>query len=531
MQVQVLVADDSRPLREFVVEALAAREGYSVVEAVDGAQALERILSDPPDLALLDLEMPHLRGTEVLDALRERGSNVPVILMTSHGSEVIAVEMFRKGVRDYLIKPFTAEELFDALERALAEVRLRQEREALRRHLETSNKELQRRVQEAETLYQVGKSITSLQPRDQVLERIMDAVFYLVGAEEAALMLSDRETGRMQAVIHRQRVPGELDQGGRRSEEELAQDAASKGDVTASGALLYAPLKVGEEVIGAIGVGNRVSARPFSPHSRQLLRALADYAAIAIENARLYEEVQQANRAKSEFVSVVAHELRAPMTSIHGYTSMLRQGLGGELTPTQAEFITAIDEVTERMRVLVSDLADVSRIEAGRLRMEPRPVKFQDALLKAAKTVRTSIESRSQRLTLQVPDDLPLVQADPNRLVQILTNLLSNATKYTPDEGGIRVEVGVEGDHVRCAVSDTGIGMSPEDLERLFTKFFRSDHPHVREVPGTGLGLVIVKNLVELQGGEVEVASELGRGTRVSFTLPVVKETGRQGNK
>ncbi len=519
--VRILVVDDSRPMREFIVQIIASREGFVTLEASDGAEGLEMALADPPDLILLDMEMPRLNGFQVVDALRAQQANIPIILITSHGSEAIAVEVFRKGVKDYLIKPFTAEEMYAAIERALTEVRLRREKEALTQHLTAANQQLRRRVQELDTLYRVGKSVTSLLSRDQLLERILDAVFYVIGAEEAALMLMDEESGTLRTELHRQRVSGELHQLAHRSAEELASDAARKEHATATGAMLSAPLKVGNRVIGALGVGNRVSTRPFSGHDRQLLRALADYAAIAIENARLYEKVRQADRAKSEFVSFMAHELRTPMTSIRGYADLLAKGTVGPLTPQQEEFVCTILSNAERMQVLVSDLRDISRIEMGQLRLEVKPVRLAESLENGPQATRGQIEARSQQLTVEVPENLPLVHADPARLAQILINLLSNAYKYTPEGGHIRVRAWLQDGHVHCAVSDTGVGISPEDRARLFTKFFRSEDPAVQEMPGTGLGLCIVRSLVELQGGEIEVESQPGRGTTFAFTVPV----------
>ncbi len=521
MEVNVLVIDDAQPLRDFVVQALAERGGFAVMQAADGVEGLEMALAHRPDLILVDLEMPRMGGVQVLDALRERGVEIPIILMTSYGSETVAVEVFRKGVKDYLTKPFTVEEMFASIERALAEARLRQEKDRLTEHLAATNEQLQRRVEELGILYQVGKSITARLARDEVLERILESVFFIIGAEEAALMLLDEQSGKMRTALYYQRVPGQVHQVARRSPEELATQAAASGDATASGAMLYAPLRVGERSVGALGVGNRVSMRPFSSHDRRLLLALADYAAVAIENARLYEEVQAANKAKSEFVSLVAHELRTPMTSIRGYADMLRKGIVGPLTEQQATFINTIYDNVERMRILVADLQDIARIEAGYMRLEVKPVALAEALEGALQTMRPQIEAKEQQLTLDVPHDLPPVQADPNRLVQVLTNLLSNACKYTPQEGHLAVRAWADGRFVHCAVADDGIGISEEDQAHLFTKFFRSGDPMVRDQAGTGLGLCVVKSLVEFQGGEIKVESQLGKGTTVLFTVPI----------
>ncbi|MCP4538752.1 MAG: response regulator [Chloroflexi bacterium] len=523
-KVRILIIDDSRAIREFVVDAIEQWEGFITSEASDGAEGFEMALADPPDLILLDLEMPHLNGFQVVDALRAQQANIPIILITSHGSEAIAVEFFRKGVKDYLSKPFTVDELYDAIERALTEVRLVQDKEALTRHMAIVNQQLRRRVQEMDTLYQVGKSVTSQLSKDQLLERIIDAIFHVIGAEEATLLLVDEKSGQLRTALHRQQVPGDIQPSTHRGTSELAAAAVLKRDITDTGAMLSAPLKVGDKVIGVLGVGNRVSDKPPDGHDRQLLLALADYAAIAIENARLYEGVQEADRAKSEYISFVSHELRTPMTSIRGYADMLGRGMCGPLTPQQQQFTHTIHSNVIRMQVLVSDLLDVSRIETGNLKLEMEPTDLARALKSALEATRGQIEARSQQLAVQVSDNLPLVHADPTRLSQILVNLLSNAYKYTPEGGHIRVRAWQQNWYVHCTVSDTGIGISAEDQAKLFTKFFRSEDPDAQDMPGTGLGLCIVKNLVEFQGGRIGVESQLGKGTTFAFTMPVAAE-------
>jgi signal transduction histidine kinase len=266
----------------------------------------------------------------------------------------------------------------------------------------------------------------------------------------------------------------------------------------------------------------------FATDQVQFASRLADHAAIAIENARLYEQVQQANQAKTEFVSIVAHELRTPMTSIRGYADMLSKELVGPLTDQQNEFVSTICNNVERMQILVSDLQDIARIESGQLRMETQPMSLRDSLDEGVRLVRGQIDGKGQALQIEAPQDLPQVHGDPSRTTQVIINLLSNAYKYTPEGGEIRVKASVEKPFVRCTVQDTGIGMSEDDQCKLFTKFFRADNPDAREQPGTGLGLCIVKNIVELQGGEITVESEEGVGTTFSFTIPTVESVAVQ---
>ncbi|MDY7079282.1 MAG: HAMP domain-containing sensor histidine kinase [Chloroflexota bacterium] len=254
----------------------------------------------------------------------------------------------------------------------------------------------------------------------------------------------------------------------------------------------------------------------------QLNNQIQEWRALVVELTE--EQVRQADRDKSDFISFVAHELRTPMTSIRGYADMLAKGTIGPVTPSQVQFIEIIIRNAERMQILLSDLQDITRIESTQLRIEMKPTTMADVLEGALQATKERIEARSQQLMVEIQADLSQVYADPARLEQALTELLRNACKYTSEKGRIRVRAWQQDRYVHCTISDTGIGISPEDQSRLFTKFFRSDNPAVREMPGTGLGLCVVKGLVELQGGGVEVESQIGEGTTFAITIPVFAE-------
>jgi signal transduction histidine kinase len=374
------------------------------------------------------------------------------------------------------------------------------------------------RVEELTILQQVDRSLNASLELERVLELTLSWALRATRAEEGVLCLLDDE-GTIQEVA-------KSDTGGNPAlpDAETVMLVLRSQDPVVIGKLrILVPVRFEGQVGGILDLRNNGSIS-FQPEHAQLAGRLADHAAVAIENARLYEKVRQANRAKSEFVSFVAHELRTPMTSIRGYADMLTRGMVGELTNQQIQFIDTIHSNVERMQILVSDLQDVSRIETAQMSLEIGPTSLADALDSALQATRGQIEARLQELTIKVPDDLPVVNGDPARLTQILINLLSNANKYTPESGKINVRAWTNADFVHCAVSDTGVGMSPEDLERLFTKFFRSEDPAVREMPGTGLGMCIVKSLIELQGGEIEVESQVGKGTTFTFTVPLASD-------
>jgi signal transduction histidine kinase len=291
------------------------------------------------------------------------------------------------------------------------------------------------------------------------------------------------------------------------------------------------PIRRESKTIGVILLES-TQTEACSEEALVFLSRLSDHAAIAIANAQLYSEVQAANLAKSEFVSLVSHELKTPMTSIRGFTDLLAKGVIGPVNETQTNFLSTIRSNVERMAVLVSDLADVSRIEAGRLRLDYTAVSVAGIVEEVVRSTRAQIEEKSQILTLQIPENLPPIWGDRTRLIQILTNLVSNAYKYTPPSGQIFISAELADNQwnpagapkvIHIAVRDTGFGIGLEDQKKIFTKFFRADDQKIRETPGTGLGLNITKNLVETQGGRIWFESELRKGTTFHFTAPIVE--------
>jgi signal transduction histidine kinase len=261
------------------------------------------------------------------------------------------------------------------------------------------------------------------------------------------------------------------------------------------------------------------------------LSRLSDHAAIAIANAQLYEEVRSANLAKSKFVSFVAHELKNPMASIKGYTELVITGMAGPVNDMQKSFLSTVRSNVDRMNTIVSDLNDLTKIQIGNLRLEHQAVKVREVVDEVLRSMRRQIEEKEQVLTVQFPDALPTVWADPLRLAQVLTNLVSNAQKYTHKTGVIVLgaevlaeteQTAVVPDYVHIWVQDSGIGISAEDQGNIFEQYFRTEHS--KEVAsGTGLGLNITKSLVEMQGGRIWFESQLGQGTTFHITIPIAE--------
>lgn len=238
------------------------------------------------------------------------------------------------------------------------------------------------------------------------------------------------------------------------------------------------------------------------------------------------EVAETADRAKSEFVSFASHELKTPMIAIKGYADLLAIELLGPVNQAQADTLEAISANVDMMAALVSDLADIARIETGQRHLEQSDITIAEVVEAALYALRRQIETKAQAVTLSLPADLPSVWADRARLVQIVTNLVGNAYKYTPHGGRIAIqaaywEAGDARGEVCLTVQDSGIGISPEEQPYIFQKFFRARDEQACAAPGTGLGLSITRYLVEMQGGRIWFESTFRAGTAFHFTIPV----------
>jgi signal transduction histidine kinase len=333
----------------------------------------------------------------------------------------------------------------------------------------------------------------------------------------------------------------------------LARNLAALGLVAGlalAAAWIGGNLFIVRQVQALVGATKRVAAGEFGartglPPGQGELSQLAgafDQMAESLERAheqRLLEEelrrknyqleqqnlaIQEASRLKTEFVSMVSHELRTPLTSIQGYAElMLEEERIGE---ANRESLTIVKKNSERLLGLINDLLDLSRIEAGKINLHRTSLDLARLIPEVAGSLRPLIEAKRQRLRLELGEALPAVWADADRVTQILTNLISNAHKYTLVEGSITLAARRDDGFVRVDVSDTGIGLSPEDQAQLFTRYFRAHDRSPQAAGGTGLGLVITRLLVELHGGRITVSSAPGRGSTFTFSLPALEGSG-----
>jgi two-component system NtrC family sensor kinase len=332
---RILVIDDSDEIRTILRDMILGPQGYQIATANDGQSGLEYALREQPDLILSDVNMPKMSGLQVLEKLREAKYEWPVILMTFHGSESIAVQAFRLGVRDYIRKPFEVEEVLTSVDRVLVESRLRRERQELLKRLENTNRQLKSKVAELSALYKLGQAMTSVLDLDRLLNRIVEAAVFLCRAEEGSLYLIDQESGELYMTA--QQGVGERAARGVR----LPVNDSLVGQVVAAGkpaivtsntvtpglkimtgylvhSLVNIPLLVKGEVIGVLSVANRLRRRDFARDDITRLQGLANYAAIAIQNARLMATTRKLVAAEvlNNAAVTISHYINNPLMAL-----------------------------------------------------------------------------------------------------------------------------------------------------------------------------------------------------------------------
>jgi signal transduction histidine kinase len=529
----ILVVDDNAANRNLLSRRLQW-EGHAVSIAVDGLDALKRMEEQAFDLILLDIMMPGMNGYEVLEHMKndDQLRHVPVIMISALDNIDSVVKCVQLGAEDYLFKPFNPLLLRARISASLEKKRLRDQEQAF-------------------TL-----ELAMMQNIDRALNDQLDVQRALAITLDWALRRSNCENGII-ALVNNLEIGMVVSQGFTQIFTETQaqnllgfQEAINMQEPQAYHASI-APIEVfvereainqvvipitrQGEVIGVFMV-EKYAPPLINDKDIAFLIRLSDHAAMAISNAILYEQVQEANRAKSDFVSLVSHELKIPMTAIRGYADLLIGEVAGTINEGQERFLQTIRSNVGRMNTLVSDLTDISRIEAGRLRLDTELLDFNVIVEEVLRSTSSQIEAKNQNLIFDLPNDLPPILADSNRLIQVMINLVSNAYKYTPNEGNIEISASViphkQGTAERqfdvlVSVKDDGEGMSSDDQAKLFSKFFRSDNPNVRQESGTGLGLSITKHLIELQGGKIWCESEIGVGTTFYFTVPIAEEPAR----
>ncbi|MFC1623725.1 ATP-binding protein [Candidatus Omnitrophota bacterium] len=425
--------------------------------------------------------------------------------------------------------------------------------------------ELDKKITGLYTLHELGKKINSTFNIEDLFMLINRPLVLKLGFSNALIMLKDRASGTIltkTSIGYREaeieRIEKELNKGdtslslfrkhgfllvNRDLEKIEHEDLFS--DIFKTRSFLTVPIVAKDEAVGFILIGNTSSYSKVTEGDAELLSVLASQIGTAIENTGLYtelfnshqelerrvkertlelaklnEELKRLNKEKSNFVSAVAHELRTPLTSIKGYASLLTRGKLGELSPEQKERLEKIDKHSDSLAHLVNNLLDIARIESGRVQMEIKEISIKELLDSIVDIITPQIKDKKISLKVNAKTKVDKIKADPGQLERVFLNLLSNATKFTPEKGKITIYIEEKGSSIEFGIEDSGIGIAKQDLEKVFEEFFRTRNAQDQKIKGTGLGLSLVKKIVAAHKGRIWVDSELGRGTKFSFTIP-----------
>lgn len=518
----VLVVDDNEINRDVLSRRLI-RYGHETTTAVNGREALRLIRQQEFDLVLLDIMMPEMNGYQVLERIKEDPltRNLPVIVISALDDIESIVKCIKLGAEDYLPKPFNPMLLKARIGASLDKKRLRDREQE---HLEEQAvaQRIDRELNAKLDMRGIARITLDWAKRRSEADMLLISLV----EEEGLRIVDSYGFDEMREYYADGVIAPDAPPLRKAMRTILPQASEDRRDFFVQGMEKQVVIPIGRagQVIAMLILESREASR-FSNYVLSFLTRLCDRAAVALANAQLYEEVQAANRAKSEFVGEVTHELNNPLTSVLNYAKMIDSM--GDVNEMQTHCIKTIINNANRMAQLVQDLKEVSKLEAGHLKLEPDAVNMRQIIRDVIDSFNSQIEDKGQNLVVDVAETLPLVWCDRNRTTQVLTNLVSNAHKYTPEEGHITVKAHLNGDEsVHVAVQDTGIGLRPEDQAKIFQKYFRAADEKAQASPGTGLGLNITKRLVELQGGTIWFDSEFRKGTTFHFTVPVADGQG-----
>ena len=548
-RVKVLIVDDL-PEKLLVYKVILEELGAELVTALSGAEALRQVLAGEFAVILLDVNMPDLDGFETARLIRTRKRSVhtPIIFITSFVDEVRLAEGYAHGAVDYIQAPVVPEilrakvkvfvDLFRMKEqiKQQAEERIALAEERSRREaVEEANRRL-RFLARASTV--IGQSLNH-----QVTSRDILLLTIPVLADQAVIAQVEPISGLWSIL---ESSSGDNEQATVRELEGLASLPARNADAlertlqTATPEFLTSgnqggdphtivlPLRGRGHTFAALLLSREKSGGHFSSADVTMAEALASRGAVALDNARLYKDIEHANQQKNEFLSMLAHELRNPLAPIRNAVYVLRERQ--EESPEVRWAQDVIDRQVTNMVRLVDDLLDVSRITRGKIRLERKCLDAATAVQNAIETSRPLIDAGEHKLSVALPEDPLYVLADEARLSQVLANLLNNAAKYTPPGGNIWLTAAREGNEAVFRIRDTGTGITTEMLPRVFELFTQAEQSIDRSQGGLGIGLTLVQRLVEMHGGSVHAASDgAGRGSEFTVRLPVAEATDGPG--
>ena len=487
-KIKIMVVDDEKVVRDGCHRVLTGR-GYEVIPAENGQIALDILANDAVDMILLDLKMPVLSGEEVLEITGKRYPDIPVIIITGHGTVDTAVECMKKGAYDFVTKPFQIDQFLltitRAAEKRTLEQKARQFEEENIRNLYDLNLEKSR----------LKTMINCMGNGVMVTNRNLEVVLH--NPALMRLMEISREVKNPAAIveiINHESLINTLKQ---------IQAGESSGSEAIS-----QEIAVGRNVLRAI------SAPALGPENTIVGTVTV------LEDITAFKELDQ---MKTDFVNMVAHELRSPLVAIKQQNSVLLEGLCGPLADKQCDLLTKGSKKIDALLELINDLLDVAKMEAGKYVQHRVPTDIGKIIEDTVSLMEPRGKQRGIALTCTL-ENLKPIQADPKNIEEIFSNLIANAINYSPEGGQVTVTARGLGEYLEIKVEDNGVGIPPEELPKIFNKFYRVKHPKTRNVMGTGLGLAIVKALVEAHHGTIDVESEVDKGTTFRILLPAIPQ-------
>ena len=488
----ILVVDDELGMREGCRRILAA-EGYEVETAAGGLAALE-LCEKRGDFAaaLVDLKMPRMGGLELIDKLHALDKDVVLLVITAYATIDTAVEATRRGAYDYIPKPFTPDELLLAIKNGL-------ERRALSIETKQLREERARRL--LEVAFERSKCST-------IINCMADGV--VVVNRDAQIVLRNAAAARIVPKCAALPLPSPLT--GLQCDE-------FRTVITEALSASSAPVIVSKELSFEKSTC-MVNASPVLEPNGEMLGAVAVLRDIT--------PLKKLEAAKSTFVAMVAHEIKAPIAAIEGYLNVILSGLIDQDPKRNREMMERVVLRTQTLRSLVSELLNLTAIETGNFILTRSPLDLAEIVAQVVESHQKKAQTKGIALRLHQDDKgtRKPVLADKEAMVSVFTNLVDNAVKYTPDGGHVDVVVQSNEIYVKVAVKDDGIGMTSAEADRAFDEFFRAKNPCAVHVPGTGLGLSLAKRLVEMHDGKIALQTAPGQGSTFAVSIPTIAMTG-----
>jgi signal transduction histidine kinase/DNA-binding response OmpR family regulator len=543
-KVSILIADD-RPEKLLVYQSILEELNEKLVTAQSGEQALKQVLQNDFAVILLDVHMPPgMDGFETAKLIRQRqkSAHTPIIFITALLDDMRPREGYAHGAVDYIMAPFEPDILRAKVKVFIDLFRLRQqgERRAEERIILAEEKAKRLAAEEANRRYAFLARASALLANSLDLETTLRQLAELPVpflADQSAVCLVDEQglpgPTELASIDDSVETGGEalslpaylaaavkrvLETGARELIEGPAQPA--DGKIKPDCAVVF-PLIAREKTLGCLALAFGPSGRQYEADNLSLAEDLSCRAAIAIDNALLVRNIQDGDRRKDEFLAMLAHELRNPLAPIRNAVEILR--MTGPAAPPLQTARDLIDRQLRHLTRLVDDLLDVSRITQGKIKLQMEVLDLTTAAVSAVEASRPLIDSRKHEFLLSLPAEPLLVKADPARLAQVLSNLLNNAAKYTEEGGKIWLTAERESDEAIVRVRDTGSGISSDILPRVFDPFIQGEQSADRSQGGLGIGLTLVRRLVEMHGGSVEANSRgSGLGSEFVVRLPLV---------